>query len=109
MFRDFEIHDIRGPAALISQCTSYSGFTGECDTSLFQLSNISWGPNIQGSIQGDVLADLQCSGAVPCPGIALLGFDNVHGNSTADRQFLCSNLTEPLGFNCTGPAEITNY
>lgn len=85
---------------MITQCTSFEGATGDCDTSLFQLSNITWGPGITGTIQTDTLATMQCSGDAPCPGISMLDMDRV--TSVGAREFKCSNVVDPVGFNCTG-------
>ena len=99
-FRDFTLHNVTGNVAEITQCTSFEGLSSNCDTSLFQISNITWGPGITGSIQSDTLASMQCSGDAPCPGIALLGFDNI--TSVGGREFKCDNLVNSVGFNCTG-------
>lgn len=85
---------------MITQCTSFEGATGDCDTSLFQLSNITWGPGITGTIKTDTLAMMQCSGNVPCPGITIFDLDGV--TSVGAREFKCSNVVDPIGFNCTG-------
>ncbi|KIK64270.1 glycoside hydrolase family 28 protein [Collybiopsis luxurians FD-317 M1] len=100
-FRDFTLQNLTENVAMITQCTSFEGATGDCDTSLFQLSNITWGPGITGSIQTDTLATMQCSGDAPCPGISLLGFNEVA--SVGAREIKCSNVVDPVGFNCTGP------
>src|ERR1700761_8594215 len=99
-FRDFTLQNLTENVAMITQCTSFQGATGGCDTSLFQLSNITWGPGITGSIQTDTLATMQCSGDAPCPGISLLGLEEV--TSVGGREVKCSNVVDPMGFNCTG-------
>ncbi|KAJ4493720.1 polygalacturonase [Lentinula edodes] len=98
-FRDFTLQNVTDDVALITQCTSFEGATGDCDTSLFRLSNITWGPGISGSIQSDTLATMQCSGDAPCSGISLLGFDNVV--TVGAREIDCSNVINSTGFNCT--------
>ncbi|KAJ3974203.1 polygalacturonase [Lentinula raphanica] len=100
-FRNFTLQNVTDNVALITQCTSFEGATGGCDTSLFQLSNITWGPGIVGNIQTDTLATMQCSGDAPCPEISLLGLDDVESEGSAEIK--CSNVLDPIGFNCTGP------
>jgi len=99
-FRNFTLQNVTQNVAMITQCTSFEGATGDCDTSLFQLSNITWGPGITGTIQTDTLATLQCSGDAPCPGISILGLDEV--TSIGGNEVKCSNVVNPIGFNCTG-------
>jgi len=99
-FRNFTLQNVTQNVAMITQCTSFEGATGDCDTSLFQLSNITWGPGITGTIQTDTLATLQCSGDAPCPGISILGLDEV--TSIGGSEVKCSNVVNPIGFNCTG-------
>ncbi|KAA1470776.1 pectin lyase-like protein [Dentipellis sp. KUC8613] len=97
-FSDFTVSNLTQSVAAISQCTSYIGATGQCDSSHFQISNVSWGP-VRGSVANEYVAQFQCSGAVPCPGIALTGIDVTTNASTP--VYNCSNLVQPSGFNCT--------
>ncbi|KAG6860440.1 hypothetical protein C0995_011080 [Termitomyces sp. Mi166 len=99
IFRDFKVSDLTDSVAFISQCTSYSGATGGCDTSLFQISDVTWGPMV-GNVASPTLASLQCSGSAPCPGIRFVDFDAIAttGNS---GQITCENVENPIGFNCT--------
>ena len=97
-FKDFVVTNLTREAAQITQCTSFSGATGGCDTSLFQISDIAW-LNISGTQNTDVLASLQCSGAAPCTSVRL-DVDSVQTNDT-ERKILCSNVQQPLGFECT--------
>jgi len=97
VFRDFVVSDLRSGLASITQCNSYIGATGECDTSTFQLSNISW-VNMTGTVSTDVLAALQCSGAAPCTGIVIEGVDGVRTNGA--RNVTCSNI-DLVGIDCT--------
>lgn len=79
--------------AQITQCTSFSGQTGDCDTSTFQLSNISWS-NVSGSVANNLLASLQCSGAAPCQDIVVAGVEGLTFNSTAAVPDVeCSNVS----------------
>ncbi|KDR72034.1 hypothetical protein GALMADRAFT_229220 [Galerina marginata CBS 339.88] len=97
-FRDLTITNIKNNVAQITQCTSFSGATGGCDTSLFQLSDITWGP-VHGTLNASALASLQCSAAVPCPGVQFVGFDQV--KTTGTGSISCHNVKSPVGFKCT--------
>jgi galacturan 1,4-alpha-galacturonidase len=93
-------------AFYLTQCNSYSGFTGQCDTSKFAISDLSI-RTMGGSLQTDVVASMQCSGVAPCTGISIRDvFFNVNGGGTA-KQYLCSNVVRPDGFQCTGKAPQT--
>lgn len=64
-----------------------------------------WG-NVNGTIRGDRIATLQCSGAAPCPGIDL--HDNTLFSVDQDKpvdQYLCENVVGPEGFECTAPCD----
>lgn len=101
-FRDWVVHNITREAAHISQCISNVGATGGCDTSKFQISDVTWA-NIRGSENTNILATLQCSGSAPCHGIRLLGFDAISTNGSG-REIKCSNVVNPSGFTCTSEA-----
>ncbi|KZT30285.1 glycoside hydrolase family 28 protein [Neolentinus lepideus HHB14362 ss-1] len=103
VFRDFVANNTRYAIAQITQCTSYVGATGGCDTSKFQISNITWGPGVGNTVTG-YLAELQCSAAAPCQNITLVdGLNSVETNGT-ERLMTCSNVVDPT-FGCTGSAE----
>lgn len=101
-FSDFTLYNNTGIFA-ITQCTSYNSASGNCDTSLFNLSNLTisdW----SGTATSDVVAELQCSGASPCTGVII---ENMGGildtvNNTRPAQYLCDSVVSPVGFNCTG-------
>jgi len=93
-------------AFYMTQCNSYSGFTGQCDTSKFQISDLSIA-TMAGSLQTDVVASMQCSGAAPCTDISIRDvYFKVNGGASA-KQYLCSNVVSPDGFECTGRAPQT--
>ena len=93
-------------AFYMTQCNSYSGFTGQCDTSKFQISDLSIS-TMGGSLQTDVVASMQCSGAAPCTDISIRDvLFKVNGGASA-KQYLCSNVVRPDGFQCTGKAPQT--
>jgi hypothetical protein len=85
----------------ITQCTSFQGATGGCDTSEFQISDLHYG-NMMGTTTTSEIASLQCSGAVPCPGIDISNVTlRIVGSSTIADEFDCSNVVDPIGFSCT--------
>ncbi|KAL0948166.1 hypothetical protein HGRIS_010778 [Hohenbuehelia grisea] len=97
-FRDFTLVNVTDEVARITQCTSFSGATGGCDTSLFQISDVTWGPMV-GNVKSNTLAQLQCSAAAPCPGIEFVGFEEI--STAGNRSISCSHIQGPLGFACT--------
>lgn len=86
----------------ITQCNSYSGFTGECDTSEFEIGDISI-QGMSGTLKTDVVASMQCSGMNPCEEISLRDVKFTTGGAKASR-YLCSNVESPDGFGCTEEA-----
>lgn len=86
----------------ITQCNSYSGFTGECDTSEFEIGDISI-QGMSGTLKTDVVASMQCSGKNPCEEISLRDISFTTGGGKASR-YLCSNVESSDGFGCTGEA-----
>ncbi|KAI0030388.1 polygalacturonase [Vararia minispora EC-137] len=69
-FRDFVVANLTQQLASITQCTTFSGTAGDCNSSLFQLSDVAW-INMTGTVNTGNLAVLQCSGAAPCQGITI--------------------------------------
>lgn len=90
-------------AFAITQCTSYNGQSGGCDTSEFNINNVyldTW----TGTDHSDAMVALQCSAASPCYNIGLnnLSFlDSV--NKTTPRHYCCDSVEDAIGFNCTDP------
>ncbi|CAI6336906.1 unnamed protein product [Periconia digitata] len=103
-FTDFQLENV-GIPWYIMQCTSYNGVSGGCDTSLFHIDNMNWG-NASGTIRQVNVASLQCSGARPCTDVRIFGNEGlrVKENGTVPGGYLCDNVVEPRGFNCTGKA-----
>lgn len=101
-FEDFHLKNSSGIFA-ITQCTSYNSASGGCDTSEFNLRDITL-KNWSGTTTSNVIAEMQCSGASPCTGFTIVGMkaivDTVNG--TLPSQYLCSNVDDPMDFNCTG-------
>lgn len=101
LFHDFVV-TAPGAVFAITQCTSYNGQAGGCDTSKFNIHNVTV-DGISGTVETDVVASLQCSGDSPCYGIDIKNInllDKVNG--TRPQQYLCSHVSAE-GFDCTGP------
>ncbi|MCJ1444619.1 MAG: hypothetical protein MMC23_005121 [Stictis urceolatum] len=83
----------------ITQCTSFSGQTGDCDTSTFKISDLHW-TNMSGTTQATDIAELQCSGAAPCEGVEIhdVVLETADGNGVTG--FACSNVEGEIGFEC---------
>ncbi|RDW59415.1 glycoside hydrolase family 28 protein [Coleophoma cylindrospora] len=100
-FSNFTFYDASGVFAL-TQCTSYNSASGNCDTSEFNIRDMKL-ENWTGTCTSDVIAEIQCSAASPCTGIEITGMNLVDTtNNTAPANYLCSNVVNPGGFNCTG-------
>ncbi|KAJ3734483.1 pectin lyase fold/virulence factor [Lentinula guzmanii] len=103
-FTDFTLHNATG-IFLITQCTSYNGVTGMCDTSKFNLRDIKlkrW----RGTASSSVVGSMQCSAASPCTGIEIEDVEDGivdPVNGTRPVNYLCDSVMDPVGFNCTGP------
>lgn len=104
LFENFEVHNIRGPAFAISQCTTFSGAVGNCSSSEFEISDITF-KSITGTTLSNVVASFQCSAVKPCTGISILDEHIVlsSNGSTAD-SYLCYEVEKPIGWECTGEA-----
>lgn len=89
-----------GDLTVITQCNSYIGAVGGCDTSQFQIEDLTWG-DVTGSIRSSDVANLQCSGDTPCAGVNISNVD-VTFNGAPATGYLCSNVSSPIGFTCTG-------
>lgn len=98
---DFTLKNAAGIFAL-TQCTSYNSATGNCDTSAFNVRDLTI-RNWSGTTVSDVVAEIQCSAASPCTGLVIEGIDIVDlVNNTAPYNYLCESVVSPTGFNCTG-------
>ena len=101
-FEDFKFNNASGLFA-ITQCTSYNGFSGSCNTSDFNIRDMTI-KNWSGTTTSDVIGDMQCSAAAPCTGITIEGVEGLVDtvNGTLPSQYLCDSVVDPTGFNCTG-------
>ncbi|GMF75801.1 unnamed protein product [Aspergillus oryzae] len=101
--KDLKDTSLRGAAFAISQCTRFSGAPGEgnCTNSEFQVRDISV-LNLSGTTESNRVASLQCSAVAPCTDIALSGINLELKNGTAASEYLCGNVENQKGFECTG-------
>ncbi|KAH8759684.1 glycoside hydrolase family 28 protein [Hyaloscypha sp. PMI_1271] len=98
-FSNFTVSALRGSPFAISQCTTFSGSAGDCNSSEFQLEDILI-EDIRGTISADPVASFQCSGAAPCRDISMLGVELDLVNGKVASGWKCSNLVGAVGFNC---------
>lgn len=101
---NLEMEGMRGGAFTISQCTRFSGApgTGNCTNSQFQIRNLEV-RNARGTTKSKNVASFQCSAVAPCTDIGLYDIDVRFTNGTAAPGYLCGNVVNPEGFECTGP------
>ncbi|KAJ7244574.1 glycoside hydrolase family 28 protein [Mycena rebaudengoi] len=85
--------------AEITQCTSFSGAVGQCDTSTMQISNISWS-GLQGSLLASSVASFECSGAAPCQDVRILDSDFTFATNTTVGTYSCHAVASTEGFTC---------
>ncbi|ETS74085.1 Alpha-L-rhamnosidase rgxB [Pestalotiopsis fici W106-1] len=93
----------RGAPFSISQCTTFSGTAGNCTSSKFELENIEFA-NFDGTAPSLKLASLQCSGVAPCHDITIRNVTLASNGETSPLSYLCGNVVDPIGWNCTGDA-----
>ncbi|KAJ5698026.1 hypothetical protein N7462_000031 [Penicillium macrosclerotiorum] len=100
-FQDLRSTALRGPAIAVSQCTTFSGTAGNCTSSKFELSALYF-QNLRGTTTSADVASLQCSAVKPCKDIRITEVDLVLSNGTQAEDYLCGNVEDTRGFNCTG-------
>ncbi|CZR56855.1 related to exopolygalacturonase [Phialocephala subalpina] len=102
-FTNFKMHNTTKTGAFyITQCTTFSGVAGDCNTSLFNLRDIHF-TNITGDVGTSYVASMQCSAASPCSGIEIEGVDLMDVATvpeTVTGLFKCSNVLNTTGFSC---------
>ncbi|KAL4861783.1 hypothetical protein BDV12DRAFT_190847 [Aspergillus spectabilis] len=103
VFKNLEATDMRGSAVAISQCTRFSGAPGEgnCTNSQFQIRDLSV-INLHGTTKSSRVTSFQCSAVAPCTNLGLFGTDLKFANGTVAGDYLCGNVKDPRGFECTG-------
>ncbi|KAF8318157.1 glycoside hydrolase family 28 protein [Clavulina sp. PMI_390] len=105
-FEDFTISNLQDQPAYVTQCTSFSGATGGCDTSTLQISNVQW-VNMTGTVtSSSYVAKIQCSALVPCTGLEISGMNLTYANASTSTSpgptlYSCSNVENPIGFTCS--------
>ncbi|KAJ6491270.1 glycoside hydrolase family 28 protein [Mycena vitilis] len=85
--------------AEITQCTTFSGAVGQCDTSTLQISNITWS-GLEGSIVAANIASLKCSGAAPCEDIRIIDSNFALGTNATTGTYSCHAVASTEGFTC---------
>jgi galacturan 1,4-alpha-galacturonidase len=76
LLENFSVSGLRGTPFAISQCTTFSGVAGDCNSSLFEIEDFVF-RDVAGTINANPIASLQCSADAPCTNIALLTFNLV--------------------------------
>lgn len=104
-FRNLTADHMRGSAVAISQCTRFIGAPGDgnCTNSEFHVRDITM-DGLTGTTVSPNIASLQCSAVKPCDEINLTNIDLKFENGTSTKSYLCGNVKEPGGFECTGKA-----
>jgi galacturan 1,4-alpha-galacturonidase len=101
LFSNIKVDNVTLPLSF-TQCISYSNTSGDCNSSLFKISNVSF-VDMQGTAQEEPVASLQCSAKAPCENTTI---EDVTGlelkNGTQMTGFNCDNVMGTVGFNCTG-------
>jgi len=98
-FQNFTVSALRGAPFSISQCTTFSGVAGDCNSSEFLIEDILI-ENIKGTINADPIATYQCSGAAPCQHISMFDVELETVNGTVATGWSCKNLVGAVGFTC---------
>ncbi|EIN11435.1 pectin lyase-like protein [Punctularia strigosozonata HHB-11173 SS5] len=102
VWQNWTLANITDYPVQVTQCTSFSGATGGCDTSTLKIANVSW-VNMTGTTASGTVAEIQCSGAAPCENVAIEGVHLAEaGGGDVPALYLCSNVASSIGFNCTG-------
>lgn len=101
--KNLTVKGMRGAAFSISQCTRFIGApgTGNCTNSQFQVRDVDI-QGMKGTTKDRRTVSLQCSAVAPCKNISLSGIDLKYSNGTSVANYLCGNVMEPKGWNCTG-------
>ena len=105
-FENFNLINASGIFA-ITQCTSYNSASGNCDTSEFNIRDLSI-LNWNGTTTSDVIGDMQCSGASPCTGLRIEGVGGIVDtvNGTHPDQYLCDSVVDPTVSSLRNPPNV---
>ncbi|KAL1987783.1 hypothetical protein VTN96DRAFT_2623 [Rasamsonia emersonii] len=101
-FRNFKLHNVALPI-YVTECI-YGGDPSVCDTSEFQISDITW-ENFTGTSKYDIIASLHCSSKVPCPGLKFVDINIETMNTSLGLPskplvYQCANLVNPIDIPC---------
>ncbi|KAJ7193822.1 pectin lyase-like protein, partial [Mycena pura] len=99
VWTDSTFSNIRTQVAQITQCTSFEGDVGDCDTSTMQISNITWS-RLHGSLLVSTIASLSCSGAAPCQDLRILDSNFTFATNTTVGTYSCHAVASTEGFTC---------
>ncbi|KAJ4393820.1 hypothetical protein N0V93_003035 [Gnomoniopsis smithogilvyi] len=97
---------ITGAAVTIGQCTTFSSsdVPTNCTNSLVQIHDVAV-TNVTGTTKSADVASLQCSAVKPCYNIELQDIElRLVSTTTYAADYLCSEVEDNIGFNCTGSA-----
>lgn len=85
----------------ITQCTTFSGVAGDCNSSLFNIHDVYF-TNITGYVGTSYIASMQCSADSPCTDIEIEDIDLHHltPNGTLIDAYSCKNVEDTTGFSC---------
>ncbi|KAI0151430.1 polygalacturonase [Pestalotiopsis sp. NC0098] len=100
--QDITLTEVRSFAVNIGQCTAFDGASDkDCDSSLFHIGNITF-DNFTGDLAGKYVGNMQCSeDAGGCDGIEFGDIDLTKTSAdTAVDDYKCSNVVDPIGFEC---------
>ncbi|TVY94137.1 Alpha-L-rhamnosidase [Lachnellula willkommii] len=101
LLSNFTIHNVKLPMSY-TQCINFAGASGDCNSSLFKISNVTF-TDIQGTAQQEPIVSLQCSVAAPCVNTTVEGVAGLAlRNGTLMKEYDCDNTVGTFGFNCTG-------
>lgn len=101
-FEDFTMYNSTGTGVFsITQCTTFSGVSGDCNSSLFNIRNVTV-KDIKGYVSTSYVADMKCSAAAPCTGIEIENINLTKLNATGAvvSEYECSSVEDTLGFSC---------
>ncbi|KAI0426546.1 pectin lyase-like protein [Xylaria sp. FL1042] len=100
-----ETAGLRGAAVAISQCTRFSGApgVGNCTNSEFQIRDVTVN-GLKGTTKSSRVASLQCSAVAPCTNIDIFHAELTLSNGTLAAEYLCGNVKNQTGWECTGEA-----
>ncbi|PSN64886.1 extracellular exo-polygalacturonase-like protein [Corynespora cassiicola Philippines] len=103
VLKNLTIEAMRGSAFAISQCTRFIGAPGQgnCTNSEFQVRDVEI-DGMRGTTRSSRVTSLQCSAVAPCTDIRLKNIDLKFANGTSAESYLCGNVIDNQGWECTG-------